>query len=336
MPRKDSSSTIARQWEILKHIPSRGCGITVAELTEKLDEDCGIAVTRRTVERDLESLCRFFPLRCNDVQKPWGWKWMEGASLGIPGLDLCDAVSLLTAREVLSRMLPAALLETLSGKFREAENKLKTTDSRLAKWPDKVRYVPPSLAFQPPKIDAGVLRSVQSALMAELRLEVDYRPVEGDAKLLTLSPLALIHRGPVCYLAATAFDYDDVRLYAVHRIAKASVSDERANRPTGFSIDAYLEQGAMDFCPSEPVQLVAEVSEALAAYLAESKINDSQEIVRGNNGERILKVTTRDSWQLRWWLLSQGDGIVVREPEGLRRGIFQTLSNASKNYTIKE
>jgi predicted DNA-binding transcriptional regulator YafY len=336
MPRKDSTTTITRQWEILKLIPARGCGITASVLTARLRDERGINVTKRTVERDLVSLEQIFPLQCNNAQIPWGWKWVSGVSLGISGLDVCDAVSLLTARDVLTKLLPAAMLETLEGKFAEAENKLATLDGGLSKWPDKVRYVPPSLAFQPPKIDAWVLRSVQRALMAELRLEVDYRPIDGDAKELTLSPLALIHRGPVCYLAATAFDYDDVRLYAVHRIARASVSDECANRPKGFSIDAYLEQGAMDFCPSEPVQLVADVSEALAAYLAESKMNDSQEIVRGNNGERILKVTVRDSWQLRWWIMSQGEEIVVREPEGLRRGICQMLYDASNNYITKE
>jgi len=332
MPRKDSTTTITRQWEILKLIPAHGCGITASVLTSRLRDERGINVTKRTVERDLESLSGIFPLECNDAQMPWGWKWLKGASLGISGLDVCDAVSLLTARDLLTKLLPAAMLETLEGKFAEAENKLATLDGGFSKWPDKVRYVPPSLAFQPPDINAEILRKVQTVLAKDLLLEAEYRPIDGNTESLTLHPLALIHRGPVIYLAATAFEYEDVRLYALHRFGKAEIGTEPATRPKAFSLYRYLEDGAMDFSPSEPMPLVAEVNDTLAGLLRESQINDSQDITREGNGKVILKVTVRDSWQLRWWILSQGDGIVVREPTGLREGILSAVSGMYDNY----
>lgn len=37
-----------------------------------------------------------------------------------------------------------------------------------------------------------------------------------------LHPLALVVRGPVTYLVATASDYPDVRLYALHRIQRGT------------------------------------------------------------------------------------------------------------------
>ena len=329
-----TKDTLIRQWEILKRIPARRPGITVGQLADMLRDECDIAVTRRTVERDLEGLSGIFPLYCNDVSKPFGWRWTEGASIGLPGLDICDALSLLVARDALRQMLPAAMLEALEHKFSEAERKLQASGaSRLATWPDKVRYMPPALAFLPPKIPPEVLKTVQTALITDRQVAVSYDSPDCGISDLTLHPLALVHRGPVSYLVATAFDYPDVRLYAMHRIAKASVSEQPANRPKDFSIDKYLAHGAMDFSPSEPIQLKATVSDTLAHYLTESPLNGSQSITRNNQGHIVLKVRIRDSWQLRWWILSRGAVLVLLEPKGLREAIAGTVLTMHKEYS---
>ncbi|MOA60092.1 hypothetical protein D3C78_1848860 [compost metagenome] len=47
-----------------------------------------------------------------------------------------------------------------------------------------------------------------------------------------------------------------------------------------------------------------------------------------------LHATVSNSWQLRWWLLSQGDGLIVEKPQSLRRHIAQTLHNAAAQYSL--
>ena len=328
-----TKDTLIRQWEILKRIPVRRPGITVSELASMLQDECDIAVTRRTVERDLEGLSGIFPLYCNDVSKPFGWRWTEGASIGLPGLDICEALSLLVARDALRQLLPAAMLETLEHKFSDAERKLQASAvSRLATWPDKVRYVLPALPCLPPKIPPEVLKTVQTALITDRQVAVSYDSPENGASDITLHPLALVHRGPVTYLVATAFDYSDVRLYALHRIAKATAGDQPANRPKDFSIDKYVTDGAMDFSPSEPVQLKARISETLAHYLGEAPLNHSQNITRDTQGQTVIQIRIRDSWQLRWWILSQGEGLVVLGPEAVREEIAATVEAMYKEY----
>ena len=56
-------------------------------------------------------------------------------------------------------------------------------------------------------------------------------------------------------------------------------------------------------------------------------------------GEELrLTATITDSWQLRWWILAQGAGITVLEPNTLRQEIAQTLKRTLKGYrsTTKE
>ena len=50
-----------------------------------------------------------------------------------------------------------------------------------------------------------------------------------------------------------------------------------------------------------------------------------------DHGHR-LQATVSNSWSLRWWLLSQGDELVVEQPATLRQLIATTLSNAAAAY----
>ena len=51
--------TIARQWEVLKLLPSRAPGHTVKEITQRLESE-GFSISKRSVERDLVELSRIF------------------------------------------------------------------------------------------------------------------------------------------------------------------------------------------------------------------------------------------------------------------------------------
>jgi len=69
MPRAATDSTLARQWELLRLVPSRSPGKTSRQLMDSLAA-AGYPVTKRTVERDLADLAEIFPLRCNGISKP--------------------------------------------------------------------------------------------------------------------------------------------------------------------------------------------------------------------------------------------------------------------------
>ena len=148
---------------------------------------------------------------------------------------------------------------------------------------------------------------------------------------LRLHPLGLVQRGPVTYLVATAFTYTDVRLYAVHRITGANVQAEPAHRPDGFSLDDYIAQGALQFGDGRTIRLKARVSPWLADILTETPLTADQRLERAGEEFR-LTATITDSWQLRWWILSQGQGITVLEPEALRKEIGGELRKCLANY----
>jgi predicted DNA-binding transcriptional regulator YafY len=333
MPKVTVHNATARQWELLKSLPTRGPGITAAELTQRL-QDAGFSVTKRSIERDLNGLSGLFGISCNDRSKPYGWLWMKDRSFDLPGVDFVDALSLVLVEDQLGKLAPSSLLRVLEPKFKQARQKLDSfPGNRYTQWTNRVRYVPPSLPFLPPKIEPRVLEMVQNAIVEERQLQVCYAaPDDARARERTLHPLAFIQHGPISYLLATAFSYTDPRLYALHRMISVQMTKEPSNRPDGFSLDAFLEQGGMQFGKSGMIRLKAEVSNKLACYLTESPLANDQELIARGKDRYVLTATIKDSWQLHFWILSQGAEITVVHPKDLRESIRGSLQAAVDGY----
>ena len=122
-----------------------------------------------------------------------------------------------------------------------------------------------------------------------------------------------------------------MRLYAVHRMTAARCLDTHRYRPEGFSLDDYIARGGLQFGDGATLRLEARVAPWLAEILTETPLADDQQLVPEGEDFR-LTATVADSWQLRWWILSQGAGMTVLEPDTLRREITQTLKRTLKGY----
>jgi predicted DNA-binding transcriptional regulator YafY len=334
MPKSAVHNAIARQWELLKSLPTRGSGITAAGLTERL-RDAGFKVAKRSVERDLIELSRLFPIRCNDISMPYGWLWMQDSAFDLPGLDYTEALSLVLVEELLSKLAPVSLRRVLEPKFKQARQKIGSlTGNRYAHWTDRVRYVPPSLPFIAPRVEVRVLETVQDAILQQRQLKLRYSgPDDASPRELTLHPLTFIQHGPISYLVATAFSYTDPRLYALHRMVSVQMTKEPSRRPDGFSLDGILADGGMQIGDAGMIQLKAVVSNTLACYLAESPLAKDQKLISEGKGRHLLTASIKDSWQLHFWILSQGAEITVVHPKDLREQICGNLQAALKSYS---
>jgi len=333
MPSSDHQTTIARQWEILRnHLPPQPPGKTSLQLRDAL-ANAGHDVTKRTIERDMHELSLIFPITRNEKNTPFGWHWMENARFDTLGMDLSEAVSLGLMEDVLRQIMPPAFLSALEGKFSLAREKLAALPKiPHARWKDLVRYVSPGLPFIPPAMAPGVLPAIQEALLHQRQLQVVYLSAGSDAaRELTVHPLSLIQQGARSYLVATAFAYDEPRLYAVHRFASATVTAEPIKRPKGYSLDAFIASGAAQFGSGNVIELKARVSDELAGLLEETPMSKDQKITR-RSGVHTLTASVPDSWQLHFWILSQGPAITVNKPVSLRKRIVGILEGSLGNY----
>ncbi len=333
LPSASTRSALNRQWELLRLLPSKAPGITCAELVTRLDS-AGFKASKRTVERDLNDLSRQFPLQCNDKGSPYGWHWAPGASVDLPGISLSEAVSLVLVEESIRKLLPSSMIKALESRFWHARRKLEilASETQAARWPEKVASVHPNMNLISPQIPEAVIERLHEALLTERQIRCSYYSAHNDKlRELTLNPLAVVQRGPVSYLIGTAEPYQDIRQYAVHRFMDVELLSVPANGVNGFNLDDYLKSDALSFGRLESVQLEARVTDGLARLIRETPLGPDMTLDPLPDGFQ-LRVDVRDTWQLRWWILSMGDDILVQGPESLRDAIAQKLNAAASQY----
>ncbi len=337
MPKSSSRATLLRQWEILHLLTHGGEWKTHSDILNELIQQ-GFSVTKRTIERDLEQLSETFPsLESNKKGTPWGWRWERSASFDIPEISISDALSFQLIKGTLKPLLPKAIVEASEPKFKQAAQRLKQArqSNKMANWADKVYQIEPTMPLIPPEIDEDVLENIQSALMSDKQVDVQYRAINSDEyKPTRLHPYGIVQRGAVTYIVASAFDYQDILIWALHRMCDAQITDIPIRKAENFDFKQYVESGKLHFGSSKPIKLKAYIkTEGLMRILEETPLSLDQKIST-SKGAKIVQATVSSTWQLEWWILSHGADIQVISPASLRKNIAKKLEAASNQYNL--
>lgn len=337
MPAQPKHDTLSRLLELLKAIPHHRWA-TPRELQGQL-AGLGFEVDVRSVQRDLKELQNSFALEHNDKGRPHGWRWSAEASGGIASMGAGEALMLVLVQRHLQQALPASMLEGFEPLFARARQRLDRLGPRAGatRWPDKVAAVPPGLKTMPPRCDPAVQKALADALLADRQIDAVYAPAaRRRAKSYRLHPVGLVLRGHVTYLAATTGGDGPPLLFAVHRFKRVEVRLEPVSLPPGLDLDAALAAGRDQFRSDRQGadEFVMELScePGLAALLEEAPLGADQVLDPLADGARRLRVTTRDSWELRWWLMGRADQVEVLGPHWLRHEIGEALRKASARY----
>ena len=327
--------TLLRQWHMLRMIPRHPQKITAKALHEKLQAE-QFDVTKRTVERDLLALSELFPLVSDERDKPYGWSWSRDATVfNLPGLSRNEALTLAMVEQHLDGLLPSSTLSQLQPYFKAARQHLSNIpqNERIRSWLNKVRTVPPTQPLLPPVIKPAVQHTVYEALLADKQLEIKYLK-RGEDKTVEyrIHPLAAVQRGSVTYLYCRIFDYEDLRTLALHRIQSASMLEEAAKAPAGFSIDDEINSGKFGFGEGKQIRLEAIFCHGAGEHLFETPLSGDQTLAELEGGNIRLVATVADTPQLAWWLLGLGDGVEVVKPLALRKSIAETVARMQAKY----
>lgn len=315
-----AKETLHRQWLMLQWIPRFPQRTTARELAERLAAE-GYEVSKRTVERDLESLSAAFPLLADEREKPFGWSWQrEAPAFSLPGMSPLQAMVLQLAHSHLVGLLPSHLMDQLAPYFDQASQTLSQVPNRgLANWNDKVATIAPNQPLLPPDVDEAVLATVHLALQQDRQLGIQYRARGvGEARTHRIHPLGLVQRGPVTYLICRFAKHEDIASLPVHRMLSAEPLDEPAERPAGFNLHDYVQGGAMGFFDRGPIRLVLRMQAAAAEHLRETRLSEDQVITPDADPDWVvISATVHYTSQLVWWVTSFGDQVELVEPEEL-------------------
>ena len=209
------ADSLYRQWRVLMAIPRYPKGIKIQQIMEQLHQDNLELPTYRTIQRDLDTLTKVFPLlkyELRDGANYWFMETEDGVT-EIPHMGTPTALAFHLAEQHLRSLLPPSALSHLKGHFKTATQLLDQHPNALADWREKIRVLPQTQALIPPDIDPSVLEVVYTALLQEQQFEAKYFGRRDDQyKVFLVNPLALVFRGPITYLICTLNEYTDIRL----------------------------------------------------------------------------------------------------------------------------
>lgn len=320
---------------LLRLIPRYPASISTVQLRDALlQEDPDFDISPRSLQRDLEGMLNGrFNLMCSKDhedaairrKRPYRWSYEPHARAGAPVMSSAEALALCLSENHLRHVLPPDVMALLGPHFSDAHSRINGQISGgHGRWAQRVRSIPNGKSLLPAVVDGTVWNTVAEALLHQRQLQVDYLSrTKGESKRMTLHPKGLVSRGPASYLIASLSGYQDVRHFALHRIAQASLLDIRSD-DDGFEMDHYLPGAA--FTPrqgSGNIELIADIHPQLAWTLRETPLCEDQhlEALEATDWVR-LHAHLPDDQENFWWLYSLGDNIRVLQPSGLREAIL--------------
>lgn len=328
------TQTLKRQWTMLRSIPRYPSKITASELTAKLVDE-QFSVSKRTVERDLIELSRSFPLTLDDRNKPYGWSWLrEAPSFDLPGLSGHESLMLAMAEDYLKELLPSITNEVLAPHFNAARRALKEqyNSKNISNWLLKVRSVNANQPLISPKTSLKIQKIVTDGLLTEKQLNITYQKLgENELQEYRIHPLALVNRGNLSYLMVRFYDYQDIRLLAMHRIKSAEILSDLAIIPNNFNLDQEIAKGRLSFGDGEMIEVTLEFIREVGEYFLETPMSEDQSQIV-NDDTILITGTVADTPQLHWWILSLGAGVKVIKPNKLKKQLSDEIGKMYAHY----
>ena len=319
---QDVAKTALRYIRTLERLPRWPYKTTAGELRDRL-EDEGFNISKRSVERDLNTFIEYSPVT-HDDGRPRGWSWARDARLiELPSMSPATALAFLMLNEFSRPLLPnnmRSFLDQHLDRARHVLEEIRDREPGMSEWSELVAIAPRSQPLLPPRGDENAIRVAYDALLKGVRFQAVYHAASkgGEGREYRINPLGLILRDHLLYLACTLADYEDVRLLALHRMEEAELIDETAWRPKGFDLHGYVRSGVIDIVEGPEIELVADFDAQAAQHLKETPLS-KQQTLEELDGERIrVTATVQNTKQLRWWLQGFAAAVEVIKPQSLR------------------
>ncbi len=319
---------LSRQWRIIQGLIASITGKSAADLARDLD------CHPRTVYRDLEALqMAGFPLFTEQVDGKTHWSLIAAQKYQMPlPLNLTELMSLYFSRNMLKVLDGTALFESVSSLFEKVKATLPPAYiAYLDKLSQSLEVRP--RAHKPYHRFQEVLTRVNEAVQEQRLVEMEYASMQRQASTRRrVAPYKLWFYDETFYLLAYCHLRRAIRLFAVDRISRLEVLDERFEAPTEFDADAFMRSSFGVF-QGRPTHVRIHFSKQVAGYIREKVWHPTQELETRQDGSVIFAAQVAGIEEIRFWILKWGADATVLEPDALRKAIIREAGGMLANYS---
>jgi predicted DNA-binding transcriptional regulator YafY len=318
---------LGRQWIIIQRLMGTAGGISARELAAEM------GCHRRTVYRDLEALqVGGFPLYTEETDAGPRWKMLDAGRRAVPlPLDLTELMALYFSRRMLSSLHGGIFADAVTSLFDKIKSILPPkTHGYLDRLGGAVavRESPRRSQGQTADVLAVIHRALDEGRCLEMTYRSRGRPRAGRRRV---APHKIWYTDDTFYMVGYCHLRKDVRVFAMDRIADASISAEAAAVPDGADLDGPMAAGLGAYA-GVPEPVVIRFSPPAADYIAERIWHPSQRITREKGGHLIFAAELAVNAELMGFVLRWGAAAEVLAPEGFRRRAAAEIVAMGRRY----
>lgn len=326
MPR---NAEVIRQWKILLELEASHWGTI-----DGLAKMCG--VTTRTIRRDLDALQQAgFALYDERIDGRVYWKIRSRPfrTLAETGLTLPELCALYFSRTLLECLAGAPFSTDLRSGFDKLAAVL---TPRMRQFLDRLPSVLAVKDEPKKRRDASrhtaTIRALVEATLSHRRVQMTYHSFSsGRIKEYLVEPHRLAYGQGGLYLFAFVPEYLQMRTFAVERIKKLTLCEERFSPVETAPEKPFRHSIGIHSGKPEPVEI--EFAPRVAPYIQEREIHPTQQIRERPDGSIVLSLKVCADWALESWVLSFGPFARVLRPAALAERILAELEEAREQYS---
>ena len=320
---------LIRQWNLLKTLQAHRLGVPAEELAARLK------CSKRQVQRDLKVLGQVgFPIEREE--RDFGKRFWHLAPhfLEREGLvlSLTETVSLYLARQMLAPLAGTPFGNGLVTAFEKIKTML--PKEALVYFGDLDETLLVKSVAQPDYSGREKEIAILNRAIVEGRaVTVRYHSAgKGRDSDTAFRPYGLVYFGTNLYVIGHHAGYGEVRTLKVSRIRGVEMTDERFERPAGFSLATYLDGSFGIFSPGRLETIEVRFTDWAATSVREHQWHPSQTIVRDGPRGLAARFRLTNTREFKRWLLGYGAGAVVVRPKALAEEMRAEFCAACEAY----
>ena len=321
------NAQLIRQWAILKQIETNRW-TTISDLAESH------IVSTKTIRRDLAALMEAgFPLYDERYDGKVYWRLNEEyKGLTLANLSLSETAALYFSKKLVVNLAAPPFSSDIASAFKKIESAL---PERNIQFLDSLDSMISVRADAPKDLDEHkqITRTLLEAISEGHRAKMRYYSVHSQKrKEYLLDPYRLMYFRGGLYLFAYVAEYKQIRTFAIERIESIEKLHERFEKPSDFSVEAYLES-SFGVVKEDPFDVEIHFGADVAEYVRSRVWHPSQQCRELEGGSIRMKLHVGGEFELVSWILSFGPSAYVISPERLRSRVERELARALENYT---
>jgi predicted DNA-binding transcriptional regulator YafY len=307
---------LARQWKIFQTLVSSRYGKSVRDLAKNLD------CHQRTVYRDLEALeTAGFPIYTESSNGKNRWYLLDSARKPLPvPFSLPELMALYFGSDVLKVLKGTVFHDALESVLKKVKSSIPPESEKYLGQVEKNLNTRPGPYKNYSKFKNHI-EQINDAMFGGKVIEIVYYTMSRKkSHQRKVAPYRMWFHNGGFYLIGHCKWRDGIRIFAVDRIKKISLTDESFEVPEEFDVDAFM-RSSFGVYHGEPEKVKVLFSADIAEYIKEKIWHESQKLHDNPDGSVLFEADVACTKDFKAWVMRWGAKAIVLEPEILRNEI---------------